>query len=179
MSTLSKSPAWLAFSTAVYTSPLTADSLRILPAVDLEVDLSTQRHSDALDQAAAALLKQQGFEAARAGLFAGDTINWTEKRAAWHTALRAAQPPAGVAQAIKAEQDRLANFVEFVNAQNLYRNVVHLGIGGSDWGPRLAVESLAGVAGRRTIRFASNVDAHAITGALDGLDPAQDVVFMA
>ncbi|MEI7568916.1 MAG: glucose-6-phosphate isomerase, partial [Alcaligenaceae bacterium] len=125
MSTLSKSPAWLAFSEAVHHSPLKADSLRILSAVDLEVDLSTQRHSDALDQAAAALLKQQGFEAARAGLFAGEAINWTEKRAAWHTALRAAQPPPGVAQAIKAEQDRLANFVEFVNAQNLYRNVVH------------------------------------------------------
>ena len=107
MSTLSKSPAWLAFSTAVYTSPLTADSLRILPAVDLEVDLSTQRHSAALEQAAAALLHQQGFEAARKGLFAGDAINWTEKRAAWHTALRAEHPPAGVAQAVKAEQERI------------------------------------------------------------------------
>ena len=97
MSSLSKSPAWLAFSSAVHTSPLTADSLRILPAVDLEVDLSTQRYSAAFEQASAALLNQQGFESARQGLFAGEAINWTEKRAAWHTALRSEHPPAGVA----------------------------------------------------------------------------------
>ena len=178
MSSLSRSPAWLAFSSAVHTSPLTADSLRILPAVDLEVDLSTQRYSAAFEQASAALLNQQGFESARQGLFAGEAINWTEKRAAWHTALRSQHPPAAVASAIQAEQERLANFVDLVNAQNLYRNVVHLGIGGSDWGPRLAVEALAGGSGRRTIRFASNVDAHAITGALDGLDPLDTLVII-
>ena len=178
MSKLSESPAWLAFSSAVQNSPLAADSLRILSAVDLEVDLSTQRHSLVLEQASVALLAQQGFTEARKALFAGDAINWTEDRAAWHTALRAERPPAKVASAIKVEHQRLANFVEQVNTHNLYRNVVHLGIGGSDWGPRLAVEALSGVAGRRTIRFASNVDAHAITGALDGLDPTDTMVII-
>ncbi len=178
MSALSQTPAWKLFSQAVSTSPIKPDALRIIRAAELEVDLSTQRHSPALANAAHALLKQQGFEQARTDLFGGAAINWTENRAAWHTALRASTPPAGVAQAVLAEQAKLAGFVERVNAQNLYRNVVHLGIGGSDWGPRLAVESLAGHAGRRTIRFASNVDAHAITAALEGLDPSDTLIII-
>jgi glucose-6-phosphate isomerase len=178
MSALSQTTAWKSFSQAVSACPTKPDALRILRAAELEVDLSTQRHSPALVIAARALLTQQGFEQARADLFGGAPINWTENRAAWHTALRAPTPPAGVAQAVQTEQAKLAGFVERVNAQNLYRNVVHLGIGGSDWGPRLAVESLAGYAGRRTIRFASNVDAHAITAALEGLDPSDTLIII-
>lgn len=154
------------------------DVLRIVQAAELDVDLSTQRHSPALAKASEALLTQQGFEQARKDLFEGGLANWTENRAAWHTALRAPQPPAAVAETIRAEQARLANFIEHVNAQNLYRNVVHLGIGGSDWGPRLAVDALNGGAGRRTIRFASNVDAHAITAALEGLDPLDTLIIV-
>ncbi len=176
MSALSTSSAWQDFSKAAIASPLSMDVLRIVQAGDLDIDLSTQRHSPALAQASAALLAQQGFEQARRELFEGGLVNWTENRPAWHTALRAAQPPAAVAGAIRNEQLRLANFIEQANAQNLYRNVVHLGIGGSDWGPRLAVEALQGGAGRRTIRFASNVDAHAITSALEGLDPLDTLI---
>ena len=178
MSALSKSPAWQEFSKAALASPLSMDELRIVRAADLDVDLSTQRNSAALAKASEALLIQQGFETARKDLFEGGQSNWTENRSAWHTALRAEHPPAAVADVIHAEQARLANFIEQSNAQNLYRNVVHLGIGGSDWGPRLAVEALKGGAGRRTIRFASNVDAHAITGALEGLDPLDTLVIV-
>jgi glucose-6-phosphate isomerase len=178
MSALSKSPAWQEFSKAALASPLSMDELRIVRAADLDVDLSTQRNSAALAKASESLLIQQGFETARKDLFEGGQSNWTENRSAWHTALRAEHPPAAVADVIHAEQARLANFIEQSNAQNLYRNVVHLGIGGSDWGPRLAVEALKGGAGRRTIRFASNVDAHAITGALEGLDPLDTLIIV-
>ncbi len=178
MSSLSKSQGWQDFSSAVQATPISADTLRIIQAAALEVDLSTQRHSPAMAKASEALLAQQGFVQARHQLFEGGHINWTEDRAAWHTALRAENPPAGVAAAIKTQRARLTNFVEQANAQNLYRNVVHLGIGGSDWGPRLAVSSLAGAGGRRHIRFASNVDAHAITAALQGLDPLDTLVII-
>ena len=178
MRSLSNSSAWIDFAQAAKSSPITPDKLRIIRAADLDVDLSTQRHSEELSQAFAALLEQQQFEFARKQLFEGGEINWTEHRAAWHTALRAKQPPASVAPTIQAEQARLANFVEHVNTQNMYTNVVHLGIGGSDWGPRLAMAALKGGGGRRTIRFASNVDAHAITSALEGLDPHDTLVII-
>lgn len=178
MPSLSNSPAWKAFSNAVLNSPLNPDTLRIICAAGLEVDLTTQRSSAALNAAALDLLAQQGFEKYRNDLFEGAAINWTEQRAAWHTALRAANPPEGVAEAVNTERTRLAKFVEEVNARNQYRNVVHLGIGGSDWGPRLAFDSLAGLGTRRTLRFASNVDAHAITAALEGLDAHDTLVIV-
>ncbi len=178
MSSLSNSPAWQQFSLAVLNSPSKPDALRVMTAADLEIDLTMQRSSAALTEAAQALLTQQGFEQYRRELFDGATINWTENRAAWHTALRAINPPEPVAEAITTERLRLTRFVEEVNARNQYRNVVHLGIGGSDWGPRLAFDSLAGQGTRRTLRFASNVDAHAISAALEGLDAHDTLVII-
>lgn len=178
MSSLSNSPAWKQFSQAVLSSPLKPDTLRIISAADLSIDLTTQQSSATLTQASRALLAQQGFEQYRRDLFEGAAINWTENRAAWHTALRSPVPPAPVHESVQTERTRLAKFVEEVNARNQYRNVVHLGIGGSDWGPRLAFESLAGAGTRRNLRFASNVDAHAITAALEGLDAHDTLVII-
>ena len=178
MPSLSNSPAWKQFSQAVLSSTSKPEALRVITAAELEVDLTTQRSSPELARAADALLTQQGFEQYRRDLFEGAAINWTENRAAWHTALRAPIPPEPVAEAVLSERTRLAKFVEEVNARNQYRNVVHLGIGGSDWGPRLAFDSLAGSGTRRTLRFASNVDAHAITAALEGLDAHDTLVII-
>ena len=179
MTSLANRPAWKDFCGAVKTSEIGAHALRILDAAGLSVDLSTQRHSADVETAGKQLLKAQGFESARTQLFNGSPINWTENRAAWHTALRATEPPVAVAELIKHERERMLSFVDQANAKNQYRNVVHLGIGGSDWGPRLVVESLTGLTGRRTMRFASNVDAHAITAALDGLDPHDTLIIIA
>lgn len=178
MPSLSNSAAWKAFSQAVLDSPAKPNALHVIHAAELEVDLSTQRTSPAMINAARNLLEQQGFESLRKDLFEGAAINWTENRAAWHTALRATSPPAPVAEAILTERAHLAKFIEEVNARNQYRNVVHLGIGGSDWGPRLAFSALAGEGSRRTLRFASNVDAHAITAALDGLDAHDTLIII-
>ena len=178
MPSLSNSPALKQFSLAVLNIPSKPDALRVITAAELEIDLSMQRSSAALTEAAQALLNQQGFDQYRRELFEGAAINWTENRAAWHTALRATNPPEPVAEAITTERLRLTRFVEEVNARNQYRNVVHLGIGGSDWGPRLAFDSLAGQGTRRTLRFASNVDAHAISAALEGLDAHDTLVII-
>ena len=178
MPSLSNSPAWKQFSQAVLSSSAKPEALRVITAAELEVDLTTQRSSPELVRAADALLTQQNFEQHRRDLFEGAAINWTENRAAWHTALRAPTPPKAVAEAVLTERARLVKFVEEVNSRNQYRNVVHLGIGGSDWGPRLAFESLAGTGTRRTLRFASNVDAHAITAALEGLDAHDTLVII-
>lgn len=178
MTALSNRPVWKTFCEAARSSPLSSVDVRVIHAADIDVDLSTQRHSPALTDASTELLAQQGFEQARRDLFEGGIVNWTENRPAWHTALRAKSPPAAVAQDIQLEQARLASFIEKANSHNLYRYVVHIGIGGSDWGPRLAVEALKGRSSRRTIRFASNVDAHAITAALEGLDPHDTLIIV-
>ena len=179
MSSLKQTKAWQDFAQAVLQSPSHRDGLRLIQAGPLEIDLSTQRHSVAMTEASAALLAQQHFERSRKDLFEGGHVNWTEDRAAWHTALRAADPPAAVAGPILEQLQKLSAFVEQANAQNKYRNIVHLGIGGSDWGPRLAIESLQNNYGRRLLRFAANVDAHAITSALSGLDPHDTLVIVA
>mgnify|MGYP005818154369 CR=1 FL=1 len=176
---LPNSPAWQRFAQAVRGASLRGDRLRIVDAANLQVDLTTQVQSTELDQAGAALLAQQGFEKARAGLFDGAPINWTEHRAAWHTALRAAQPPAAVAEQVLDERRRVRRFVEDADARGAWKHVLHLGIGGSDWGPRLAVRALDAKGLRRTMRFAANVDAHDITLQLRDLDPRQTLVIVA
>jgi glucose-6-phosphate isomerase len=179
MTSLANNPIWQNFHEAVKLSPIATDDLRIIQAASLSVDLSTQRYSAQMASAAQALLEMQDFDRLRAQLFDGSPISWTENRAAWHTALRATTPPTQVAELIEHERARMLAFVEQANSKNQYRNVVHLGIGGSDWGPRLVVESLAGLSNRRNLRFASNVDAHAITAALEGLDQRDTLIIVA
>ncbi|MGE8657810.1 MAG: glucose-6-phosphate isomerase [Achromobacter sp.] len=176
---LPNSPAWRAFAAAAATASLRGEQLRLINAPGLRLDLSAQAHSPALQEAAAALLAQQGFEAARARLFDGGEANWTERRPAWHTALRAAQPPAMVAGAVLAERERVRQFVRDADAANRYSCVLHLGIGGSDWGPRLVTRALRHGGMRREVRFASNVDSHSVADAMSRLDPHDTLVIVA
>lgn len=176
---LSQTPAWKQFAAAVKQTPLTGDTLTLIKAAGLTLDLSTQRQSAAMHAAAEALLDLQGFEAARDGLFAGEPINWTEGRAVWHTALRAAQPPAAVAKEILDERERVRRFVKAADAANRYRHVLHLGIGGSDWGPRMVVQALGKAPLARNMQFVSNVDAHALDAALATLDPTDTLIIIA
>lgn len=176
---LSTSPAWQPFATAVRDTPLTGETLTLIEAAGLTLDLSTQRQSVRLRQAGNALLDQQEFEAARAALFAGDPINWTEGRAVWHTALRANVPPPAVATEVLRERERVRAFVEQANAAGRYRHILHLGIGGSDWGPRMVVQALGKHPAARNLQFVSNVDAHALNAALATLDPADTLIIIA
>jgi len=176
---LCERPSWLAFEKAINTTDSDANAMRLIQAAGLSVDLSTQRDSPALRQASESLLMDLDFAQKRQALFDGQPVNTTENRAALHTALRAAQAPASVKQSISDERARLKDFVDQVNTHNRYQNVLHLGIGGSDWGPRMVWQALRGIGTRRTVRFAANIDAHAITAALDGLDPADTLILIA
>jgi glucose-6-phosphate isomerase len=176
---LEKLAPWRDFCEAVHQARPDPAAIRLIQAAGLSVDLSTQRHSPAFEASSRDLLEAAGFERARAQLFDGQSINRSEQRAALHTALRGSHAPRSVAQTVASSLARMGEFVEQTNAANRYQNIVHLGIGGSDWGPRMVWQALRGVGTRREWRFAANIDAHAITNALEGLDAKDTLLVIA
>nr|WP_257216548.1 glucose-6-phosphate isomerase [Allopusillimonas soli] len=166
---------WKAFETAAAQSSIQTHSLHIITAAGLDVDVSSQGTSPALTQATQALLEARHFEAMRSQLLEGGHINVTEDRAAWHTALRAPDPIEEVA----LERARMTEFVRQADSERKWRNIVHIGIGGSDWGVRLAVNAFGYAGSWRNVHFVANIDGHAIQGGLAGIDPHDTLVVMA
>lgn len=115
-------------------------------------------------------------------LFDGQTVNVTEGRPALHTALRGDFSHAPVAhdahrQALKARAQMRA-VIEALDASEVV-DIVSVGIGGSDLGPRLAVDALSGPKpGRFRVHFLSNVDGHAAQRTLAGLDPKRTAALL-
>ena len=160
-----------------------------LDAAGLHLDLSKQPWSLAELDLAVDLARAGEIEVARERQFAGEPVNRSEDRAALHMALRA--PVGGDFRAkgepVSAEIDStrqaiaaLAGAVrsgERRGAAGLpFRSIVHIGIGGSDFGPRLVWEALRPLAAPIELRFAANVDPADVALALDGLDPAETLV---
>jgi glucose-6-phosphate isomerase len=160
-------------------------------AAGLDIDLSKQPWSLADLAACMTLAKAGGVEAARGRLFAGETVNASEGRAALHMALRAPKGSDFKAQGepVSAEVDetraRMAAFADKVRSGALkgatgkpFRSVVHIGIGGSDFGPRLVWEALRPVSPQIDLHFIANVDPAEGAFALQGLDPAETLVLV-
>ena len=173
---INKLPAWQSFVRLAQQQTPNANSLNIIDAAGLTLDISAQRHSAALNDALDQLLAARHFNAQREQLLEGGQVNRTENRAAWHTALRA---PAPTNQDIARERARVNNFVRLADSERRWRNIVHIGIGGSDWGVRLAVRAFGYTGLWRQVRFVSNIDGHAIAGGLAGLDPRDTLVVLA
>ena len=139
----------------------------------------------------AALARECGLESWIRRLFAGERVNATERRAALHIALRSADPVAldgvDVTREVKRVLAEMGRFVRGVHAGRIrgatgraFTDVVNIGIGGSDLGPRLACEALAPYAKPRPrVHFVSNVDGSAIASLLARLDPASTLVIIA
>jgi len=160
-----------------------------LDAAGLHLDLSKQPWDAAAFEAAIALAQAGGVEAARSGLFGGDAINRSENRAVLHPALRAADGAAFNAKGEPVSHDvengrrRMQAFADGVRSGAItgctgkpFRKVVHIGIGGSDLGPRVVWEALRPLGGPIELRFAANVDGSDIAAVLHGLDPAETLV---
>jgi glucose-6-phosphate isomerase len=158
-------------------------------AAGLTLDLSKQPWSLGGLEAGVALARAGGVEARRAALFSGAAINTSEDRAVLHPALRAAEgahfkakgePVSGEVQAVRAAMAKFAADVRSGAYRgaggHAFRNVVHIGIGGSDLGPRLVWEALRPLDAPIALRFAANVDGSDIAATLEGLDPAQTLV---
>jgi glucose-6-phosphate isomerase len=158
-----------------------------LEAASLYLDYSKNRVTDETLRLLLALAEAAGLRARIDAMFSGEKINVTEQRAALHVALRA---PRGtrilvdgqdVVPGVHAVLDRLADFSIRVRGGawtgftgKPIRNVVNIGIGGSDLGPVMAYEALRHYGDRRlTLRFVSNVDGTDFVEATRDLDPAE------
>ena len=156
-------------------------------AVGLYLDYSKNRITDKTLELLVQLAGQSGLQTRIDAMFRGEKINLTEKRAVLHVALRAPKGAAivvdgeNVVPRVHAVLDKMADFSGRVRSGawlghtgKRIRNVVNIGIGGSDLGPVMAYEALKHYSERTmTFRFVSNVDGADFTEAVQGLDPSE------
>ena len=162
-------------------------------AAGLYLDYSKNRLTDETLRLLMELAEQAGLHDRIAAMFGGEKINVTEDRAVLHVALRA---PRGrsirldgedVVLQVQAVLDKMADFARRVRGGEWrgqtgkrIRNVVNIGIGGSDLGPAMAYEALRYYSDRDlTVRFVSNVDGTDFVEATRDLDPAETLFIVA
>ncbi|MDP3854999.1 glucose-6-phosphate isomerase [Phenylobacterium sp.] len=158
-------------------------------AAGLYLDLAKQPWSRAEREVALDLARAGGIEAARDRHFAGAVVNASEGRAALHMALRApkgsdfeadGEPVSAGVDAVRAAMRAFADAVGSGAKRGAtgkaFKSIVHIGIGGSDFGPRLVWDALRPVTPGIELRFVANVDPADMALALAGLDPAQTLV---
>jgi len=158
-----------------------------IEAVGLYLDYSKNRVTDETLNLLLQLAEESGLRARIDAMFSGEKINITEKRAVLHVALRAPKDESiivdgkDVVPEVHAVLDRMADFSQRVRSGEWkghtgkrIRNVINIGIGGSDLGPVMAYEALKHYSERdMTFRFVSNVDGTDFAEAVQGLDPAE------
>ncbi len=158
----------------------------------LSLDLSKQPWSAAGLTVALDLARAAGVEARRDRQFAGEAINVTETRAVLHMALRAPDgadwSAAGkpVSAGVEAVRRAMAAFVADVREGRLrgatgkaFTTVLHIGIGGSDLGPRMVWRALKPLVPQVDVAFVGNVDPSDIAAAMARLDPETTLVVVA
>ncbi len=152
-----------------------------IEAAGLTLDLSKQPWDEAAVEAALDLAHAADVEGARDRMIAGAAINSTEGRAVLHTALRAPDPRPEVARsraALKAFADGVASGAISAADGKPFSHILHIGIGGSDLGPRLVWEALKPLNPKIGISFVANVDPAEIAAATAALDPARTLVIV-
>ncbi len=197
-------PAWQALADhhrkigALHLRQLFADDPRrgerlTAEAAGIYLDYSKQRVTDETLALLVQLAHEAKLRASIDAMFRGDRINVSEQRAVLHVALRAPRSTSivvdgtDVVPAVHAVLDRMADFALRVRSGawtghtgKRIRNIVNLGIGGSDLGPAMAYEALKAYSDRAlTFRFVSNVDATDFAEAVRDLDPAQTLFIIA
>jgi glucose-6-phosphate isomerase len=159
----------------------------------LFLDYSKNRATDETLRLLVALAHDAGVAERRDAMFRGEKINITEQRAVLHVALRAPRGTSivvdgqNVVPAVHAVLDKMADFSTRVrngswkgHTGKRVKNVVNIGIGGSDLGPVMAYEALRPYTDRDlTVRFVSNVDPADFVEATRDLDPAETLFIVA
>jgi len=156
-------------------------------AVGIFLDYSKNRITSETLRLLVNLAEESGLRARIDAMFRGEKINVTEKRAVLHIALRAPQGTSIVVEGeevvsqVHAVLDKMANFSNRLRSGEWQghtgkriRNIINVGIGGSDLGPVMAYEALKHYSERAlTFRFVSNVDGTNFVEAIRDLDPAE------
>ncbi|RZJ83216.1 MAG: glucose-6-phosphate isomerase, partial [Brevundimonas sp.] len=190
--------AWAALKAAADPSARIVDQFAADPdrlsrmsveAAGLYLDLSKQSWTRAGFDAALSLAKASNVEGRRAALFGGEAVNLTEGRAVLHPALRAApgadyhalgEPVSAEVDAVRADMAQYAEAVrsgaETGGTGKAFKALVHVGIGGSDLGPRVVWDALRPLAPSIDLRFVANIDPRDMAEALTGLDPETTLV---
>src|SRR5271165_6071368 len=195
---LTKSPAWVALQEhfakirdrqlhALFAEDPARGDRMVVEATGLYFDYAKNRATDETLDLLVQLARQAGLPERIEAMFRGDKINVTEHRAVMHVALRAPKGTSiivdgeNVVPQVHAVLDRMAAFCERVRSGEWkghtgkrIRNVINIGIGGSDLGPVMAFEALKHYSDRAmTFRFVSNVDGTDFVEATRDLDPAE------
>ncbi|MBC8076861.1 MAG: glucose-6-phosphate isomerase [Chloroflexales bacterium] len=201
---LTQRPAWRALAAhyqqikdthlrALFASDPARGERFTLEAEGLYLDYSKNRITDETMRLLVQLADESGLRARIDAMFHGDAINSTERRAVLHVALRAPRDSAisldgaNVVPDVHAVLDRMADFSDRVRSGawtghtgKRMRNVVNIGIGGSDLGPAMAYEALRHYSQRDlTVRFVSNVDGTDFAENTRDLDPAETLFIVA
>ena len=113
--------------------------------------------------------KQQGLDAYIQDLLQGNIVNLSENRAAWHTALR---DPHTNRNDVSAALEKIATLCETIQDTPI-TDIVHLGVGGSFWGPKLALEALKDIPSQFNVHFVAELDELELQDTLATLKPAQ------
>jgi glucose-6-phosphate isomerase len=156
-------------------------------AVGITLDYSKNRVTDETVKLLVQLAEESGLRNRISAMFSGEKINITEKRAVLHVALRAPRGASivvdgeNVVPQVHAVLDKMAGFSNRIRSGEWkghtgkrIRNVVNIGIGGSDLGPVMAYEALKHYSDRAMVfRFVSNIDATDFAEAVHDLDPAE------
>ncbi len=162
-------------------------------ATGLFLDYSKHRVTDETLALLAQLGEESSLRAKIEAMFNGEKINITENRAVLHTALRAPESASifvdgvDVVPEVHAVLDKMAGFAEAIRSGKWLghtgkpiKNIVNIGIGGSDLGPVMAYEALRHYAQRDlTFRFVSNVDGSDFVEAVHDLDPEETLFIVA
>jgi glucose-6-phosphate isomerase len=160
-------------------------------AAGLFLDYSKNRITEETVKLLVQLAEESGLRDRIDAMFRGDKINITENRAVLHVALRAPRGSSivvdgqNVVPDVHAVLDKMSDFSHRIRSGSWtgytgkrIRNIVNIGIGGSDLGPVMAYEALKYYSDRNlTIRFVSNVDATDFAEAVHGLNP-EDTLFI-
>ena len=164
-----------------------------LQACGIYLDYSKNRITGETMALLVQLAEQSGLRERIAAMFRGEHINVSEKRAVLHAALRAPKGTSifvdgtNVVPQVHAVLDRMSDFANRLrngdwkgHTGKRIRNVVNIGIGGSDLGPVMAYEALKHYSERSlTFRFVSNVDGTDFVEAVRDLDPAETLFIVA
>jgi len=180
MTVLEKSFAWAALETHAKDDLNIITLNRMEPRQKLSIDrvafdFSLQRASEKTLTRLIALAEQQDVEGNLQKMFAGENVNVTENRPAWHTALRHPKAPGDVVAALA----KVKEVAEKIRADKNITDVIHIGIGGSDLGPRLVVDALGNAPTAPRVHFVANVDTDDLDGITNLLDPARTILIVA